>query len=164
MDALVNKAPLALRHAARVSSREIAMVASGHSTEAERIALAVDQGVLAAPSTPSPRLQDRLRGNSDPSCARRSTAPLAQLSGTAGRSRSSSRARCTAAPTAPAARLFGQDAIAGAAALQTQLAPALDRLLAARVDHLRATAPRPTSRRASASRSPPTSSWPSSSP
>ena len=47
MDALVNKAPLALATAGRVSSREIAMVASGHSTEAERIALAVDQGVLA---------------------------------------------------------------------------------------------------------------------
>ena len=54
MDALVNKAPLALDTAGRVSSREIAMVASGHSTEAERIALAVDQGVLEAPSTPSP--------------------------------------------------------------------------------------------------------------
>ena len=29
-----------------MTSREIAMVASGHSTEAERIALAVEQGVL----------------------------------------------------------------------------------------------------------------------
>ena len=45
MDALVNKVPLALDTAGRVTSREIAMVASGHSTEAERIALAVDQGV-----------------------------------------------------------------------------------------------------------------------
>ena len=45
-------------------------------------------------------------------------------------------------PDGTAATLFGKDAIASAAALQTQLAPALDRLLAARVDHLRATARR----------------------
>ena len=45
MDALVNKVPLALDTAGRATSQETAMVASGHSTEAERIDLAVQQGV-----------------------------------------------------------------------------------------------------------------------
>ena len=45
-------------------------------------------------------------------------------------------------PDGTAATMFGRDAVASAAALQTALAPALDRLLTVRVDHLRTTARR----------------------
>jgi len=143
MDALVNKAPLALATAARVSSREIAMVASGHSTEAERIALAVDQGVLAGAvdgiaagfKTAYANTADaKLRPALDPA--------LAQLSGTTGSLTLELTRAVHRGPDGTGAAIFGRDAIAGAAGLQTRLAPALDRLLAARVDHLRATARR----------------------
>jgi methyl-accepting chemotaxis protein len=143
MDALVNKAPLALATAARVSSREIAMVASGHSTEAERIALAVDQGVLSGAvdgiaagfKTAYANTADaKLRPALDPA--------LAQLSGTTGSLTLELTRAVHRGPDGTGAAIFGRDAIAGAAGLQTRLAPALDRLLAARVDHLRATAHR----------------------
>ena len=143
MDALVNKAPLALATAGRVSSREIAMVASGHSTEAERIALAVDQGVLTGAVDAIGAGFKTAYANTADATLRPTLAPaLAQLSGTTGSLTLELTRAVHRGPDGTAATIFGKDAIAGAAGLQARLAPALDRLLAARVDHLRATARR----------------------
>ena len=143
MDALVNKAPLALATAGRVSSREIAMVASGHSTEAERIALAVDQGVLAgAVDAIATGFKTAYANTADATLRPALDPALAQLSGTTGSLTLELTRAVHRGPDGTAATIFGKDAVAGAAALQARLAPALDRLLAARVDHLRATARR----------------------
>jgi methyl-accepting chemotaxis protein len=143
MDALVNKAPLALATAARVSSREVAMVASGQSTEAERIALAVDQGVLAgAVDAIATGFKTAYASTSDPTLRPALDPALAQLSGTTGSLTLELARAVHRGPDGTAATIFGQDAVTGAAALQAKLAPALDRLLAARVDRLRATARR----------------------
>ena len=143
MDALVNKAPLALATAGRVSSREIAMVASGHGTEAARIALAVDQGVLGGAVDGIAAGFKTAFANTADSSLRPALAPaLAQLSGTTGSLTLELTRAVHRGPDGTGAAIFGKDAIAGAAGLQTHLAPALDRLLAARVDRLRATAHR----------------------
>jgi methyl-accepting chemotaxis protein len=143
MDALVNKAPLALATAARVSSREIAMVASGHSTEVERIALAVDQGVLAGAVDGIAAGFKTAYANTADATLRPALDPaLAQLSGTTGSLTLELTRAVHRGPDGTGATIFGRDAIASAAGLQTRLAPALDRLLAARVDRLRATARR----------------------
>jgi methyl-accepting chemotaxis protein len=143
MDALVNKAPLALATASRVSSREIAMVASGHSSEADRIALAVDQGVLAgAVDAIATGFKTAYANTADATLRPTLDPALAQLSGTTGSLTLELTRAVHRGPDGTAAAIFGHDAIAGAAALQARLAPALDRLLAARVDHLRATAHR----------------------
>ncbi len=82
MDALVNKVPLALDTAGRVTSREIAMVDSGHSTEAERIALAVDQGVMeSAVDAIHSGLKTAYADTSDPELQKTLTGPLALISG-----------------------------------------------------------------------------------
>jgi methyl-accepting chemotaxis protein len=143
MDALVNKAPLALATAGRVSSREIAMVASGHSTEAERIALAVDQGVLAgAVDAIATGFKTAYANTADATLHPALDPALAQLSGSTGSLTLELTRAVHRGPDGTAATIFGKDAIASAAGLQGRLAPALDRLLAARVDHLRATAHR----------------------
>jgi methyl-accepting chemotaxis protein len=143
MDALVNKAPLALATAGRVSSREIAMVASGHGSEADRIALAVDQGVLAgAVDAIATGFKTAYANTADATLRPTLDPALAQLSGTTGSLTLELTRAVHRGPDGTAAAIFGHDAIAGAAALQARLAPALDRLLAARVDHLRATAHR----------------------
>ncbi len=143
MDALVNNAPLALATAARVSSREIAMVASGHSTESERIALALDQGVLAgAVDAIAAGLKTAYANTADPRLRPALDPALAQLSGSTGSLTLELTRAVHRGPDGTGAAIFGQDAIAGAAGLQTRLAPALDRLLAARVGHLRANAHR----------------------
>jgi len=143
MDALVNKAPLALDTAGRVSGREIAMVASGHSTEAERIALAVDQGVLTSVVDAMRTGMGTAYANTDDATLRPALAPaLAQVSGaTASLTLELSRA-VHRGPDGTAATIFGKDAVANLMTLQARLAPALDELLAARVDRLRASARR----------------------
>jgi methyl-accepting chemotaxis protein len=143
MDALVNKVPVVLDTAGRVTSREIAMVASGHSTEAGRIALAVDQGVMeSAVDAIDSGLKTAYADTSDPELRKSLSGPLALISGsTAALSLELTRA-VNRGPDGTAATMFGKDAVASAAALQTQLAPALDRLLTVRVDRLRATARR----------------------
>jgi methyl-accepting chemotaxis protein len=143
MDALVNKVPVALDTAGRVTSREIAMVASGHSTETQRIALAVEQGVMeSAVDAVHSGLKTAYEDTSDPQMERTLAGPLALISGsTAALSLELTRA-VNRGPDGTAATLFGKDAVASAAALQAQLAPTLDRLIAVRVDRLRATAHR----------------------
>jgi methyl-accepting chemotaxis protein len=143
VDALVNKVPLALDTAGGVTGREIAMVDSGHSTEAERIALAVDQGVMeSAVESVRSGLKTAYANTSDRELETTFNGPLALISGsTAALSLELSRA-VNHGPDRTAASLFGKDVISSAAALQTQLAPALDRLLAARVEHLRSAARR----------------------
>ena len=143
MDALVNKVPVVLDTAGRVTSREIAMVASGHSTEAERIQLAVDQGVMeSAVDAIDSGLKTAYADTSDPQMKKTLAGPLALISGsTAALSLELTRA-VNRGPDGTAATLFGKDAVSAAAALQMQLAPTLDRLLSVRVDHLRATARR----------------------
>jgi methyl-accepting chemotaxis protein len=143
MDALVNKVPLALDTAGGVTSREIAMVDSGHSSEAERIALAVDQGVMeSAVDAVHSGLKTAYVNTSDPEMKRTLSGPLALISGsTAALSLELTRA-VHRGPDGTAATLFGRDAISSAAALQTQLAPTLDRLLSVRVDRLQAVARR----------------------
>jgi methyl-accepting chemotaxis protein len=143
MDALVNKAPLALDTAGRVSGREIAMVASGHSTEGERIALAVDQGVLTSAVDAMHTGMGTAYANTDDATLRPALAPaLAQVSGaTASLTLELSRA-VHRGPDGTAATIFGKDAVANLMTLQARLAPALDELLAARVDRLRASARR----------------------
>jgi methyl-accepting chemotaxis protein len=82
MDALVNKVPLALDTAGRVTSREIAMVASEHSTEAERIQLAVDQGVMeSAVDAVHSGLKTAYAETSDPQMKKTLAGPLALISG-----------------------------------------------------------------------------------
>jgi methyl-accepting chemotaxis protein len=143
MDALVNKVPVALDTAGRVTSREIAMVDSGHSSEGERIALAVDQGVMeSAVEAVHSGLKTAYVDTSDPEMKKTLNGPLALISGsTAALSLELTRA-VHRGPDGTAATLFGKDAISSAAALQMQLAPTLDRLLSVRVDHLRAVARR----------------------
>ena len=169
MDALVNKAPLALDTAGRVSSREIAMVASGpqHRGRADR-ARGRPGRARRAPSTPSHRPRARptrtpptatLRPTLDPGRWRRSRARPASL--TLELSRAVHRG-----PDGTAATHLRQGRRRRASpTLQTRLAPALDRP-ARRPRRPPARQPRaaPTSSSASASRSPPTSSWPSSPP
>ena len=143
MDALVNKVPTALDAAGRVSSREVALVAAGKSTEAQRILLAVDQGVINSAidsarsglRTAFARTKDRrLRPALDPAAAGLA-GTLASLSAEVSRA-------VHRGPDGTAAATLGEDAIEDATALQTQLAPALDRLLAARVERLRGSARR----------------------
>jgi methyl-accepting chemotaxis protein len=143
MDAFVNKVPLALDTAGEVTSQEIAMVASGHSTEAERIELAVQQGVMeSAVDAIRSGLKTAYANTDDRDLRKELSGPLALVSGsTASLSLELTRA-VHRGPDGTAATLFGKDAVASAAALQTQLAPTLDRLLRARVDHLRSTARR----------------------
>jgi methyl-accepting chemotaxis protein len=143
MDALVNKAPLALATAGRVSSREIAMVASGHSTEAERIALAVDQGVLGgAVDAIATGFKTAYANTADATLRPTLDPALAQLSGSTGSLTLELTRAVHRGPDGTAATIFGKDAITAVTGLQTRLAPALDRLLAARVHHLRASAHR----------------------
>jgi methyl-accepting chemotaxis protein len=143
MDALVNKAPTALDTAGRVTSREIAMVASGHSTEAERIALAVDQGVLAS-NVDGIRtgLKTAYENTADPALHKTLGPPLGLLSGSSAALGLELTRAVHRGPDGTAATMFGKDAVASAAAVQAGLAPQLDRLLAARVDRLRSIARR----------------------
>jgi methyl-accepting chemotaxis protein len=143
MDALVNKVPLALDTAGRVTSREIAMVASGQSTEAERIALAVDQGVMeSAVEAAHSGLKTAYSETSDPTLEKALSPALALVSGSSAALSLELTRAVHRGPDGTAATMFGKDAVASAAALQTGLAPALDRLLTVRVDRLRATARR----------------------
>jgi methyl-accepting chemotaxis protein len=143
MDALVNKAPLALATAGRVSSREIAMVAAGRSTEAERVALAVDQGVLAgAVDAIAAGFKTAYADTADATLRPTLDPALAQLSGTTGSLTLELTRAVHRGPDGTAAAILGNDAIAASAGLQSRLASALDRLLAARVDRLRASAQR----------------------
>jgi methyl-accepting chemotaxis protein len=143
MDALVNKVPTALDAAGRVSTREVALVAAGGSTEAQRILLAVDQGVInsaiqsaqAGLRTAFARTKDRtLRPALDPAAA--------GLAGTLASLNAELSRAVNRGPDGTAAATLGEDAIEDATTLQTRLAPALDRLLAARVARLRASARR----------------------
>ena len=119
------------------------MVASGHSTETERIALAVEQGVMeSAVDAIHAGLTTAYADTSDPQMRKTLAGPLALISGsTAALSLELTRA-VNRGPDGTAATLFGKDAVASAAALQAQLAPSLDRLIAVRVDGLRTTAHR----------------------
>ena len=143
MDALVNKAPTALDTAGRVTGHEIAMVASGHSTEAERIALAVDQGVLAS-NVDGIRtgLKTAYANTADPALQKTLGPPLAVLSGSSAALSGELSRAVHRGPDGTAARILGKDAVAAAAAVQARLAPELDRLLIARVDRLRSVARR----------------------
>ena len=143
MDALVNNVPLALDTSGQVTSREIAMVDSRRNTEAQRVALAVDQGVMeSAVDAVRSGLKTAYADTSDPRLEKTLTGPVALISGsTAALSLELTRA-VNRGPDGTAAMLFGRDAIASASALQLQLAPALDRLLATRIDHQRAVARR----------------------
>jgi methyl-accepting chemotaxis protein len=143
MDAFVNKAPTALDTAGRVTSREIAMVASGHSTEAERIALAVDQGVMAsAVDAIHAGLKTAFAETSDPELKKRLSPPLALISGSSAALSLELTRAVHRGPDGTAATMFGKDAVASTAALQMALAPALDRLLSVRVERLRSVARR----------------------
>jgi methyl-accepting chemotaxis protein len=143
MDAFVNKVPLALDTAGRVTSREIAMVASGHSTEAERIALAVDQGVMgSAVDAIHSGLKTAFAETSDPELKKSLSPPLALISGSSAALSLELTRAVNRGPDGTAATLFGKDAVASAAALQMQLAPSLDRLLSVRVERLRSVARR----------------------
>ena len=116
MDALVNKAPLALATAGRVSSREIAMVASGHSTEAERIALAVDQGVLTgAVDAIATGFKTAYANTADATLRPTLDPALAQLSGATGSLTLELTRAVHRGPDGTAAAIFGKDAIASAA-------------------------------------------------
>jgi methyl-accepting chemotaxis protein len=143
MDALVNKVPATLDAAGRVSGREVAMVASDHSTEADRILLAVDQGVVNSTiDSAQSGLRTAYARTSDRTLRAALEAPAAGLAGTlASLSAELSRA-VQRGPDATAAAMLGVDAVGDAATLQARLAPALDRLLAARVARLRASAQR----------------------
>jgi methyl-accepting chemotaxis protein len=143
MDALVNKVPTALDAAGRVSSREVAMVASGKGSEADRILLAVDQGVVnSAIESALSGLRTAYAKTSDGALRRTLEAPAAGLAGTlASLSAELSRA-AQRGPDGTAAGTLGEDAVGDAATLQAKLAPALDRLLAVRVARLRASAQR----------------------
>jgi methyl-accepting chemotaxis protein len=143
MDALVNKVPAMLDAAGRVSGREVAMVASDHGTEADRILLAVDQGVVNSTiDSAQSGLRTAYARTSDRTLRPALEAPAAGLAGTlASLSAELSRA-VHRGPDATAAATLGEDAIGDAATLQARLAPALDRLLAARVARLRASAQR----------------------
>jgi methyl-accepting chemotaxis protein len=126
-----------------VTSQEIAMVASGHSTEAERIDLAVQQGVMeSAVDAIRSGLRTAYANTDDRDLRKELSGPLALISGSTGSLSLELTRAVHRGPDGTAATLLGKDAVASAAALQTQLAPTLDRLLRARVDHLRATARR----------------------
>ncbi len=143
MDALVNKAPVALDTAGRVTSREIAMVASGRGTEAERILLAVDQGVLSsAVDGIRSGLATAYANTDDPLMRKRLDPPLALVSGSSASLGLELSRAVHRGPDGTAATIFGSDSVTSAAALQNRLAPELDGLLAARVDDLRAAARR----------------------
>jgi methyl-accepting chemotaxis protein len=143
MDAFVNKVPLALDTAGRVTSQEVAMVAAGRSTEAGRIALAVQQGVLeSAVEAVGSGLQTAYANTSDPRLRQDLAGPLAEVSGSTAQLSLGVTRAVHRGPDATAATLFGRDAITSTAALHAKLGPALDRLLEARVDRLRASAHR----------------------
>ncbi|MEN3279799.1 MAG: methyl-accepting chemotaxis protein [Solirubrobacteraceae bacterium] len=143
MDALVNKVPATLDAAGRVSGREVAMVASDRSTEADRILLAVDQGVVNSTiDSAQSGLRTAYARTSDRTLRTALDAPAAGLTGTLASLSAELGRAVHRGPDATAAATLGEDAIGDAATLQARLAPALDRLLAARVAHLRASAQR----------------------
>jgi methyl-accepting chemotaxis protein len=144
MDALVNKVPTAVDTASRVSSREVAMAGgTGSGSLDQRIDLAVDKGVLGSTldgaragfaTSFSKTADPALRPALEPTTARLSqavTALNAELSRAVDRG-----------PDGARGGRLGAAAVDRANALQARLAPALDRLLAARVDRLRAGARR----------------------
>jgi methyl-accepting chemotaxis protein len=143
MDALVNTVPTALDAAGRVSSREVALVAAGASSEADRILLAIDQGeVNSAIDSAQAGLRTAFARTGDRTLRPALEVPAAGLAGAvASLSAEVSRA-VHRGPDGTAAATLGEDAIDDATTLQAKLAPALDRLLEARVDRLRASARR----------------------
>ena len=143
MDALVNTVPTALDAAGRVSSREVALIAAGSSKEADRILLALDQGeVNSAIDSAQAGLKTAFANTGDRTLRAALETPAAGLAGAvASLSAEVSRA-VHRGPDATAAATLGEDAIDDATTLQARLAPALDRLLEARVDRLRASARR----------------------
>jgi methyl-accepting chemotaxis protein len=143
MDALVNKVPTALDAAGRVSTREVAMVASGDDSEADRILLAVDQGLVdSAIDSALSGLGTSYARTADGTLRRALETPAAGLAGTLASLSAELTRAVHRGPDGAAAATLGEDAIGDAAALQARLAPALDRLLAARVARLRASAQR----------------------
>jgi methyl-accepting chemotaxis protein len=143
MDALVNKVPATLDAAGRVSGREVAMVASDRGTEADRILLAVDQGVVDSTiDSAQSGLRTAYARTSDRTLRPALEAPAAGLAGTLASLSAELGRAVHRGPDATAAATLGEDAIDDAATLQARLAPALDRLLAARVARLRASAQR----------------------
>jgi methyl-accepting chemotaxis protein len=143
MDALVNKVPTALDAAGRVSAREVAMVASGEGSEADRILLAVDQGVVnSAIDSAQSGLRTAYAKTTDGALRRALEAPAAGLAGTLASLNAELTRAVHRGPDGTAAATLGEDAVGDAATLQARLAPALDRLLAARVARLRASAHR----------------------
>jgi methyl-accepting chemotaxis protein len=143
MDALVNKVPATLDAAGRVSAREVAMVASDHSTEADRILLAVDQGVVNSTiDSAQSGLRTAYARTNDRTLRAALEAPAAGLAGTLASLSAELGRAVRRGPDVTAAATLGEDAVSDAATLQARLAPALDRLLAARVARLRASAQR----------------------
>jgi methyl-accepting chemotaxis protein len=143
MDALVNKVPTVIDVAGRVADREFAMVAAGDTKEGERIQLAVDQGVVgSALQATRTGLDTAYAETSDHSLRRALEAPAAAASGTIASLSAELTRAVHQGPDGTAAAVLGRDAVADASNLQAHLAPALDRLLAARVGRLRASAQR----------------------
>jgi methyl-accepting chemotaxis protein len=143
MDAFVNNVPTAIDTAGRVASREVAMVDSGAGTEADRIQLAVEQGVLgSALNATRDGLNTAYRSTDDPKLRADLDTRLAGLSGSVAALNAELTRAVHHGPDGVAAATLGEDAVGAAAALQARLAPTLDRLLAARVHRLRAAARR----------------------
>jgi methyl-accepting chemotaxis protein len=143
MDAFVNNVPTAVDTAGRVASREVAMVDAGNASEVDRIQLAVDQGVLgSALDATRDGLRTAYESTHDPKLRGDLDTSLAGLSGSVASLNAELTRAVHRGPDGAAAATLGEDAVDAAASLQTRLAPALDRLLAARVDRLRSAARR----------------------
>ena len=164
MDALVNEVPLALDTAGRVTSREIAMVDSGHSSEAAA------HRPRGRPGRDGERRgrrplgpEDRLRGHGGPPAAedpQRARGPDLRLDRR--RSASSSRVPSTADPTGRRRRSSARTPSPAPPRCRASSPP---RSTACSPSASTTSAPShaaPSSSSASASCSPPTSSWPSS--
>jgi methyl-accepting chemotaxis protein len=143
MDALVNNVPTAVDTAGRVASREVAMIDSGAGTEADRIQLAIEQGVLgSALDATRQGLGTAYRTTDDPNLRADLDTWVAGLSGSVAALNAELTRAVHRGPDGAAAATLGEDAVDAAAALQARLAPTLDRLLAARVHRLRSSARR----------------------
>jgi methyl-accepting chemotaxis protein len=143
MDALVNKVPSIVDVSGRMADREFAMVAAGDSKESERIRLAVEQGIVgSALEATRTGLGTAYAKSSDRALRAALEAPVAAVGGTIASLSAEVTRAIHEGPDATAAAEIGEDAVSDTANLQAHLAPALDRLLAARVDRLRASARR----------------------
>jgi methyl-accepting chemotaxis protein len=143
MDALVNKVPTLIDVGGRVADREFAMGAAGSANQGERIQLAVDQGVVgSALKAVRTGLGTAFAATSDRALRPTVEGPAATMNGTIASLSAELTRAVHEGPDARAAATLGDEAVADAATLQARLAPALDRLLAARVGRLRASAHR----------------------